>query len=202
MRIVARVCFFIVLGITILSASMLNVEQKPRKVMGEDACSGLGALYEEQYTFSHTVREGESLHRILKLYKGKNIWIRLDQVLSWNTISHPNSISPGKVLQLAVLRWSAQCGEASWYGKRFHGKKTASGEIFRMNDPRMVAHKDYPIGMPVEIINLENGQRLRAIVRDRGPYIEKRVVDVSRAGAEKLGFRVDGTANVKIIPLG
>jgi len=86
-------------------------------------------------------------------------------------------------------------GTASWYGPGFHGKKTASGEKFNQND-LTAAHKKLPLGSEATVTNLENGKSVEVEINDRGPYVEGRKIDLSKAAAQKIG--VDGTAKVKI----
>lgn len=90
-----------------------------------------------------------------------------------------------------------QTGIASWYGRQFHGKKTANGEIFNMN-ALTAAHKTLPMPSTVRVTNLENGRWIILRVNDRGPFIPGRIIDVSRRGAEALGFRRKGTARVRV----
>lgn len=89
--------------------------------------------------------------------------------------------------------------EASWYGPGFQGKKMANGKPFDMDDADIVAHKTYEFGTALRITNLDNGKSITAVVQDRGPFIEGRCVDLSKAGALKLGFT--GTANVSVTKL-
>jgi rare lipoprotein A len=88
-------------------------------------------------------------------------------------------------------------GVASWYGLRFHGRITSSGERFNQNHFTL-ACKTLPLGTKVEIINLENGRRCQARVNDRGPQVKGRSFDVSRAIARKLGFVHKGKARICI----
>ncbi len=88
-------------------------------------------------------------------------------------------------------------GIASWYGPGFHGKKTANGEVFNEND-LTAAHKTLPLPSIIEVTNLENGKKAIMRVNDRGPYAHGRILDVSKHGAEVLGFKNKGTAKVKI----
>jgi len=73
-------------------------------------------------------------------------------------------------------------GIASWYGKKFHGRKTATGEIYNMND-MTAAHKTLPLNSMVHVENLENGRTLIVRVNDRGPFAEGRIIDLSKASA-------------------
>ncbi len=84
---------------------------------------------------------------------------------------------------------------ASWYGSRFHGRKTANGETFNMY-AISAAHKDLPFGTKVLLINPENGEQIRVVINDRGPYVYGRDIDVSLAVAEALGFKRDGVTDL------
>lgn len=88
-------------------------------------------------------------------------------------------------------------GTASWYGKQFHGRKTASGERFNTY-ALTCAHRTLPFGTRLKVINVNNGRETIVIVNDRGPFIRSRVLDVSLAAAEELQFIGQGTALVRI----
>lgn len=90
-----------------------------------------------------------------------------------------------------------QQGKASWYGGKHHGKKTASGERYNMHS-NSVAHKTLPFGTRVEITNLDTGKTTVGVVKDRGPYIHGRVIDVSYKIAQDIGLVKTGVCNVKI----
>lgn len=90
-----------------------------------------------------------------------------------------------------------QTGVASWYGPQFHGKKTANGETFDMYE-LTAAHKTLQMPSLIRVTNLENGRSIIARVNDRGPFSKGRILDVSKRGAELLGFKNQGTARVKI----
>lgn len=90
-----------------------------------------------------------------------------------------------------------QVGEASWYGKGFHGKKTASGEKFDQND-LTAAHPTLPLGTEATVTNLETGKSVEVEINDRGPYAKGRDIDLSRKAAKEIGMTKDGAAPVKI----
>ena len=94
-----------------------------------------------------------------------------------------------------------QTGTASWYGKKFHGRKTSTGEIYNMY-AKTAAHKTLPFGTTVSVKNLENGKETLVRVNDRGPFVKGRVIDLSYKGAEDIGILEKGTAYVKIKALG
>ncbi len=91
-------------------------------------------------------------------------------------------------------------GVASWYGTKFHGRKTSSGEIYDMH-AMTAAHKNLPLPTYVHVKNLDNGRTAVVRVNDRGPFIPGRIIDLSYAAAKKLGVRGPGTANVEISAL-
>ncbi|MAN80487.1 MAG: hypothetical protein CMM77_05295 [Rhodospirillaceae bacterium] len=90
-----------------------------------------------------------------------------------------------------------ETGIASWYGADFHGKDTANGESYDMND-LTAAHRTLPMPSFVRVINLENGRSVVLRVNDRGPFAKGRIIDVSRRGAQLLGFKEQGTARVRV----
>ncbi len=92
-------------------------------------------------------------------------------------------------------------GVASWYGHPFHGRPTANGERYDMNDVT-AAHPTLPLPSRVRVTNLENGRQLIVRVNDRGPFIDGRLIDVSRRAAQLLGFYRTGLAEVRVEYLG
>lgn len=90
-----------------------------------------------------------------------------------------------------------QTGMASWYGKDFHGKRTANGEIFDMNK-LTAAHKELPFNTIVEVENLENHKKVIVRINDRGPFIKERIIDLSYKAARRIGFEKKGTAMVSL----
>lgn len=92
-------------------------------------------------------------------------------------------------------------GVASWYGGRFHGNPTASGEIYDMH-ALTAAHKTLPIPTDVAVTNLRNGKTVILRINDRGPFLDDRVIDVSYAAARELDLVEPGLALVEIRALG
>ncbi len=90
-----------------------------------------------------------------------------------------------------------QRGTASWYGERFHGRRTASGEAFDMHG-LTAAHKTLPFGTRVRVRNLDNGREVVVRINDRGPFTRGRVIDLSRAAAAAIGMIQSGTARVAV----
>ncbi len=91
-------------------------------------------------------------------------------------------------------------GIASWYGTKFHGRRTSSGEPYDLLK-MTAAHKRLPLPTYVEVRNLENGRRVIVKVNDRGPFHEGRIIDLSYAAAHKLGMAAKGTAPVEVIAI-
>ena len=90
-----------------------------------------------------------------------------------------------------------QVGEASSYGRGFHGKKTATGEKFNQND-RTAAHPTLPMGTQATVTNLNTGNSVDVKINDRGPYVKGRDIDLSKRAAKELGMTKEGVARVKI----
>lgn len=87
-------------------------------------------------------------------------------------------------------------GLASWYGEPFHGRPTASGEIYDMNR-FTAAHRVLPLGTTLDVTHLANGRSVRVRVNDRGPFVRGRVLDLSRAAAEALDMLDSGVAQIE-----
>ena len=92
--------------------------------------------------------------------------------------------------------WSER-GIASWYGPGFDGKRTTSGEVYDMED-MTAAHKRLPFGTRVQVENLDNGLRTEVRINDRGPFVDDRIIDLSRAAAREIEMLGPGTARVRI----
>jgi peptidoglycan lytic transglycosylase len=91
----------------------------------------------------------------------------------------------------------SETGIASWYGSKFHGRETANGERYDMNE-LTAAHRTLPMPSFVRVTNLENGRSIALKINDRGPFARGRIVDVSRRAAQLLGFEAQGTARVRV----
>ena len=94
-----------------------------------------------------------------------------------------------------------QRGIASWYGKKFHGKRTANGEIYNMYK-RTAAHKTLPFGTYVLVRNLKNNKKTIVRINDRGPFVKNRIIDLSYRAAKDIDLIGPGTAPVELIVLG
>lgn len=90
-----------------------------------------------------------------------------------------------------------QTGKASFYADKFEGRPTASGEKYKHNK-LTAAHKTLPFGTKVKVTNTANNESVEVVINDRGPYVDGRIIDLSRSAAEKLGFINQGLADVKV----
>lgn len=118
--------------------------------------------------------QGEGIYKLGKPYKVNGVWYFPKEDLKYEEV-----------------------GIASWYGPGFHTKQTANGEIFDM-DMVSGAHKTLPLPSVVKVTNIENGRSILVRINDRGPFVNDRLIDLSRKGAELLGFISKGTAKVKV----
>jgi rare lipoprotein A len=101
--------------------------------------------------------------------------------------SAPQAVDPG-----------VERGQAGWYGDRYHGRKTSSGERFNQNQ-LTAAHRTLPFGTVVQVKNLNNGRTVEVRINDRGPFGRKtRIIDLSRAAARKLDMVRSGVAPVEV----
>jgi len=96
-------------------------------------------------------------------------------------------------LGITAVYW----GRASYYGRYFHGRKTASGERFDMHK-LTAAHRKFALGTIVKVTNLDNGKYVVVVINDRGPYVKGRSIDLSRGAAKKIGMIRKGVVRVKI----
>ncbi|HTE34367.1 MAG TPA: septal ring lytic transglycosylase RlpA family protein [Chryseolinea sp.] len=105
-------------------------------------------------------------------------------------------VTASLLMSTAVLA-QVQTGKASFYADKFEGIPTASGEKYRHNK-LTGAHKTLPFGTKVKVTNLSNDKNVEVTINDRGPYVEGRIIDLSRSAAEELGFANYGLADVKL----
>jgi rare lipoprotein A len=125
-------------------------------------------------------------------------------------VTDPAPIVPGTMRAYQIRgRWYQpaeqpgydETGQASWYGDQFNGRPTATGERFDMH-ALTAAHKTLPLPGLVEVTNLANGRRIVVRVNDRGPFVDNRIIDLSRGSAEALGMLQMGVGEVRVRYLG
>ena len=138
------------------------------------ACTGTQSVHDEARTVPGESGYGVGSFKVGKPYKVAGVWYYPAADPSYD-----------------------ETGIASWYGADFHGKRTANGAIYDMNQ-LTAAHRTLPMPSRVRVTNLENGRTVDLTVNDRGPFAKGRIIDVSRRGAELLGFRNRGTARVRV----
>jgi len=114
------------------------------------------------------------------------LWFTLCEYATAKILDRPD-------LGIAAIYW----GKASYYGKRFHGRKTASGERFDMYK-LTAAHRKLALGTIVKVTNLENDRFVIVVINDRGPYIRGRDIDLSKGAAKQIGMVRKGVVKVKI----
>ncbi len=102
----------------------------------------------------------------------------------------PRGGAPPKIVQ-------NELGIASWYGHPFHGRPTASGEIYNMHD-LTAAHRTLPFGTRVRVHDLDNGRDVELRINDRGPFVKGRIIDLSNAAAKSMQMIGAGTAHVRL----
>jgi len=140
----------------------------------------------------HTLQAGETLWGLAV----KKYFVHVKDIMADNGISDPRTLQIGQIVK---IRLPESTGEqpvvASWYGQAFHGKPMANGDIYDMHGAT-IAHKEMPLGTKVELKNTKTGEMVRAVVTDRGPYIEGRDVDLSYGLAQKLSLVEQGVGNL------
>ncbi|MCE3255673.1 MAG: hypothetical protein K0R25_1167 [Rickettsiaceae bacterium] len=141
-------------------------------------------------SYIQEARESEELER----YENPNL--DEDSYIGKYKVGNPYKIA-GVTYQPREYDHLEEVGIASWYGDDFHGKPTANGEIYHKGD-MTAAHPTLPLPSMVRITNLKNGRSVKVRVNDRGPFSKKRIVDVSERAAIELGFKNEGTGNVKL----
>jgi len=145
----------------------------------------------------YIVKDGDCLSGISNKFFGSGVeW---EVIAEANNIDSPDEIQTDERL-LIPFRSSEgyfQKGTASWYGKLFHGKETASGNIYDMYS-YTAAHRSLPLGSKVRVTNLQNGKDIIVKINDRGPYTKNRIIDLSYSAAKSLGIIDSGIQDVKI----
>ena len=125
----------------------------------------------------------------------------LKRMMKWVSIAAAIALAPllatDDAAHANVQSVYVQHGVASWYGPGFHGRKTASGERFNQYE-LTAAHKKLPLGTKARVTNLNNGKTIEVEINDRGPYARGRILDLSKAAADRLGMKKAGTTRVRV----
>lgn len=142
--------------------------------------------------FQYTVQKGDTLWELAV----KRFHVNLEDIIRDNNIKDPDLIYPGQSL---IIRRPAipqvQEVTASWYGSDYHGRPMANGDPFDMHGAT-IAHKEIPLGTRVELENPATGEKVRAIVTDRGPFVPGRDVDLSYGLAKRLSLVEKGVGRL------
>lgn len=120
--------------------------------------------------------------------------IQVEEPMPWVFIPLPPAPAQPKT---PASPQTLQLGWASWYGPRFHGRRTANGERFNKFH-LTAAHRTLPFNTRVRVTNLQNGRSIVVRINDRGPYIRGRIIDLSYAAARQLGMHRQGVIQVKV----
>ncbi|ATC31861.1 septal ring lytic transglycosylase RlpA family protein [Caulobacter vibrioides] len=159
------------LGLVALAAASLAACATPKYEAGRTVATSTGGAPRPG---SMIGRDGKPLRGTEKPYQIRGIWYYPHEDKDYNVT-----------------------GIGSWYGEQFHNRKTSNGEIFDMDLPS-AAHKTLPLPSLVEVTNLDNGRKMILRVNDRGPFVDDRIIDLSKAAAEELGYRRQGVARVRV----
>lgn len=100
-----------------------------------------------------------------------------------------------------AMAQEVQTGKASYYGKKFHGRRTSNGSIYHI-DSLTCAHRTYPFGTLLKVRNVKNGKEVIVKVNDRYPFITSRIIDLSYAAAKEIGMLSAGVINVEVTKVG
>lgn len=140
----------------------------------------------------HTVQPGDTVWGMAV----REYHVDPEEILELNNITDPTMLQPGQELRVPVPeKTGPEEVVASWYGEFHHGLPMANGELYNMYG-NTIAHKEMPLGTSVELENPKTGEKARAVVTDRGPYIDGRDVDLSYGLAEKLSLAQVGVGSL------
>ena len=154
------------------------------RVLNKDA-QGFNSHFSNLNSLSITERSGDKIRR-------ETIAAKIDI-----PEEEPSVLEKLNTVASNTVRKFSQTGMASWYGRQFHGRKTASGETFDMN-ALTAAHRSLPLNCFIRVTNKANGKSVVVKVNDRGPFHGNRVLDLSYGAAKQLGITNAGTAKVSI----
>ena len=179
--------------------SFQSVLEEQQSVAKGAARTEVSTRAEDKWT-EYTVKRGDTLWGLAKDTFG----VSVKEIAKANNIENPDRIYPGQKIRVrvpdAAENVTPEVPErsevvASWYGKEYHGRPMANGKIYNMY-ANTIAHRTLPLGTKVELTNPNTGQVVRAVVTDRGPFIDGRDVDLSYGIAKKLNMVDKGVGKV------
>lgn len=146
----------------------------------------------------HTLKKGETVWELAR----KQYQVDPQEILRLNNITNPSTLQVGQQLRIPAreqgsITTASEEVIAGWYGHFHQGRLMANGKRFDMHGAT-IAHRDMPIGSKVELENPETGQKVRAVVTDRGPYHQGRDVDLSYGLAKRLSIAEQGVGKLKM----
>jgi rare lipoprotein A len=176
-----------------------------KSFQGRPTASGEPHDYNALIAAHRTFRFGTYVH-IRNLENDKTAIVRINDrtpsdnenllLVSWRTAKTLDMLDTG-MAEVEIHPIKIQTGVASWYGGKFHGRKTANGEIYNMNK-MSAAHKTLPFNTRVRVVDLETERSVIVRINDRGPYVKGRIIDLSRQAASELGMLVKGVTKVRV----
>lgn len=155
------------------------------RVLNKDAQNNFNSHFSNLNSLSITESSGDKIRRQTIAAK-----IEIPE-------EEPSVIEKLNTVASNTVRKFSQTGIASWYGRQFHGRKTANGETFDMNE-LTAAHRSLPLNCYIRVTNKDNGRSVVVKVNDRGPFHGNRVLDLSYAAAKRIGLTNAGTGKVSI----
>ena len=162
------------------AAHKTTPEKAPEKALKEDSRG-----WKE-----YTIKSGDTLWALAT----KKFHVKVADLMEANGIDDPKTLQPGQKIRVPVPSYPReQTVVTSWYGEPYHNRPMANGVIYNMYG-NTVAHRDLPFGTKLELENPETGQKVKAVVTDRGPFIEGRDLDISYGLAQKLSLVKKGVA--------
>lgn len=156
--------------------------------------SPLSSKSPEGFT-TYTIQPGDTLWQLAV----RRFRIPVSELIEANGIDDPRRLQPGQVIRVPPAQNFPVEADvvASWYGRDYHGRPMANGEFYNMY-ANTIAHRDLPFGTRVELKNLETGEKATAVVKDRGPFVEGRDVDLSYGLARRLSLVEKGVGTLRM----